>query len=269
MAHVQMKVPDSEGFLKAALGNYHNRKQLERELATREKLKSQELGVQLQNTRANLDTQLEIAKINARNQRDIAKFKSGMDLQLKQMGIDLDLTLQKLRNMNAMEVAEFNARAARILETMRDTHKQNEILKEYQAQLRLHKYDAKTALYQTYLKTMGSVYVTGDPLTNAADAAAFSLWAMVFKMAFGNEAIDSSDAEAGDLEKKVELSSSDKEVVDEEINELIKVLKGEKQPEHNPHVAKGSKITRYPEERIKTKIQRIENQRSGSSIYKR
>lgn len=277
MAHVQMHQARDEGLLGAALEILAKRRNVEREIQQRERESKRSAGVSLQNTRSKLDTDLEIAKLRNRTEDVLTRFKAGIDVQLKQMGIDLETTLQKMRNFNAREIAEFNARAAQMLEAMRDENKQNQIVKEYQKQLQLANYDANTALYRTYLSVMGDIYKTGNPIDNAADSAAFGLWAIAFKLLYGNGTDVPQDLQYGDLGKKVDLQPGLNPTVspigegetNEQINELIKVLKGEPADKGDEHRAPGSTISRYKEPGFRTKVRAAENKRAGRPWEKR
>lgn len=266
MAHVNAHQAHDSGIFRAALDAYSRRRNLERELKVKKEINASQVGASLQNTRSKLDTDLEIAKLNNKTQELLAKYKSGVDLQLKQMGIDLDLELQKLRNMNAIEKTELEGKLARMLEKMKDQHYQSQILKQYQANLKLAKYNSRQALLRTFMDTMGDIYKTGNPLDNAADAAAFGIWSLAFKLAYGNEMIEAtSDEDIGSLDKQVKVDDSTGGMTDESIEKLIKTLKGA----DSEHVAPGSKISRYKEPGFRTKVKLAEKKRAGTKSWEK
>lgn len=229
MAHVSMHQYNS----RADLGNMLLQAGIKHgELSQRERESKRDAGVKLQTTKSQLDTEIEKAKINARTQRDIATKRAGFDLQLKQMGVDAELALQKMRNLNALEVKEVERKTQELLENLKDKHVQAQILQTYKTNLKLANYNAKAALLRTYNEVLGDIYKTGDPLSNAADAAAYNLFVMAFTDTLwrhgGKDLLDEEASSADESLPQIVLPGGGKDGKTEQIGDESPLPEGNK-----------------------------------------
>lgn len=242
MAHVQMHQASDKGL---GWADPFIKKQMQaRELETEKQISRMQAGVSLQNKRSELDTELEKTRIHERNQFLIAVKKMGFDLQLKQMGIDMETTLQKMRNFNNMELAEFNRKTQEILSRMDNENKQSQIIKKYQTELKLANYNAKTALYRTFVDTFGDVLRNGDPASNAVDAAVYTAWISAFAPLFDLLKMDRSldlsydrSRDISDVKDTITSEGGKNEEIDKlnaAIEELQAALKNQGKPKGGP-----------------------------------
>lgn len=245
-----------------------------RQQETQKEIASKQIGADLQMKQAQIDRDLEIAKLNNATSKRIAQMRAGFETQWKQMGIDADILIQKLRNMNNMEVRDFERNTALMLERMKDEHVQAQIVKQFQTNLRLHNYDARQALLRTFNDTMGDIFKHGDPLSNAADSAAYGLWAIALLNAWNGLDLhrtvdaDAKDVELGDPTKLVDYEGERNET-NKAAEEIIKLLK-EKGAVKPPYGQQNKGHERHAKPGFKTRIQQFYNERAGQPhIYKR
>lgn len=236
-----------------------------KELDNRTKIARMQSGVELQKAQMSKDYALEQTKLHERNQYIIALKRMGYDMQLKQMGIDMDLELQKLRNFNVMEKAEFDRKTALMVEELKNKNTQAQILKTYQKELRIANGNAKAALYQTFIKTFGDLLKTGAPWENAIDSVLYTAWIAAFMPLYNalhlDRPIDTNlkDLDLGqNFESETTIGGSNEnksDDFDKAVEEALKLLKA--------HTGTPSKVTPNAKPGWKTKIRMWENERAG------